>query len=101
MNSYEKDLEKLKDKLKNAQDETTRGIYSARIRAIEPFCERTPGEILSMFDVGAFNDVLKAYCKVALKDSEVSRVDYECVMGQLEWLLDSVSAQSILKFAED
>ena len=101
MKSYEKEVELLKEKLKNTQDELMQDVLKTRIRALEPFCERTPEEILSMFNTGIFNDVLKAYCKVALKDSEVSRMDYECVMGQLEWLLDSVSAQSILKFAED
>lgn len=67
------------------------------IKALEPFAERTREEILYMFDSGAYNDVLKAYCKVAMEDCGVEPEKIMEVLDQIRWLLDTVRANEILK----
>lgn len=57
----------------------------------------TEEEICTLFDSGAFNDIVKAYCKKAL---EISGVDVErklMVMGNLKSLIDLVPAKEIYK----
>ena len=46
---------------------------------------------------GAFNDVLKAYCRKAMQNCNVDSETISNVMNEVKWLLDTVSANEIIK----
>ena len=72
-------------------------IIKAEIKALEPFADRTQSEIYKMFDTGAFNDILKAYCKVALVESGINTSDIDTVLQILNYLLETITSGEIVK----
>ena len=50
-----------------------------------------------MFDSGAFNDVLTAYCKKAMLNCKIDDEIIDKVMGEIKWLLDTEKASPIIK----
>ena len=69
----------------------------AEIRALEPFAEQTDEKIIKMFDSGAFNEVMTAYCKKAMLNCKVDDETIDKVMSEIKWLLDTEKASQIIK----
>lgn len=93
IDAYRSLLEKDREDMCDADKEYIR----AQIKALEPFAERTEEERRMMFDTGAFNDVLKSYCKVAMQNCDIDDKVISQVLEEVAWLLDTVCADKILK----
>lgn len=98
MKSYKILLDSYKQVLEscNESEKLDKAVIKAKIRSLEPFADRTEEEVVEMFDSGAFNDVLRAYCRVAMKNCNLSRKKTNEVLEELRWLLDTVGANEIL-----
>lgn len=66
------------------------------INAMKTLNNKTEDEICAIFSTGAFNDILKGYCKKALENCEVGKKQIDAVMDELKWLLDTRSVKDIL-----
>lgn len=97
MNEYNMQIEMYKQVLASDKTNIDRDCIEAEIRALKPFAERTEQEIIKMFDTGAFNKVLKAYCRKAMKNCNVDSETISNVMNEIKWLLDTVSANEIIE----
>lgn len=97
MNGYKILLESYKEMLNNPNIANKDSIH-AEIKALEPFVDRTEEEINRMFDSGAFNQILKAYCKEAMMNCGLNRDIISKVISDIEYLLDTKRANEILKF---
>ena len=50
-----------------------------------------------LFDSSAFNDIVKAYVKLALKNTEIDEEKTEEIMQELRWLFDTKSSKEVLE----
>lgn len=50
-----------------------------------------------MVDTAAFNDIIKAYCRKALRSAEVDKDTEDRVMDELRWLFDTMQANVVCK----
>jgi len=87
--SYENVLEKKSD---NGDVEAIK----LSINAMKTLNDKTDDEIYALFSTGAFNDILKGYCKKALENCKLEKKQIDAVMDELKWLLDTRSAKEIL-----
>ena len=97
MNEYKMQIEMYRQVLASDRTNIDRDCIEAEIRALEPFAERTEQEIAKMFNCGAFNDILKAYCRKAMQNCNVNSETVSNVMNEVKWLLDTVSANEIIE----
>lgn len=66
-----------------------RATIEAHIEALEVVADKSEQQLCDIFSTGAFNEILKAYCRRALSDCEVGEDTTKEVMEQIKWLLDS------------
>lgn len=65
------------------------------IEACETLNGKTLEEILCLVDTGAFNAVISAFCKRAMKEADISEAEMEKALTSLEELYE-VAAESIV-----
>lgn len=97
MNNFQSDIEAYRQILDSNRKDIDREYIKAEIKALEPFAERTEEEIIKMFDSGAFNEVMTAYCKKAMQNCKIDDETIDKVMGEIKWLLDTEKASQIIK----
>ena len=97
MNGYQITIDAYKQVLESGRTDVNREFIESKIKALEPFAERNEEERIMLFDSGAFNDVMNSYCRVAMQNCNVGADVISGVMGELNWLLDTVGANEILK----
>lgn len=97
MNGYQMHIDAYKQVLESDRTDIDREYIEAQIKSLQPFAERTEEERIAMFNSGAFNDVLKSYCRVALQNCDIDSETVGRVMEEIRWLLDTVSANEILQ----
>ena len=97
MNNFKSDIEAYRQILDSKREDIDREYIKAEIKALEPFAERTEAEIIKMFDSGAFNEVMTAYCKKAMLNCKVDDDTIDRVMSEIKWLLDTEKASQIIK----
>lgn len=56
---------------------------------IDDFCR--------MVDSSAFNDIIRAFLKMAVDDADIDEKSKEKVIGQLRWIFDEKSAKEVLR----
>lgn len=49
-----------------------------------------------MIDSGEFNDIIRAFLRMACDNAEIEEKSKEKVIGQLRWIFDEKSAQEVL-----
>lgn len=49
-----------------------------------------------MVDSSAFNDIIRAYVKMAVDNAEIGDKEKEKVLGQLRWIFDEKQASEVL-----
>lgn len=50
-----------------------------------------------MADSSAFNDIIRAYLKMAVQSADIDEDAREKVVGQLRWLFDEKTAKQVLE----
>lgn len=54
-------------------------------------------KICRMVDSSAFNDIIRAYLKMAVQSADIDEDAREKVVGQLRWLFDEKTAKQVLE----
>ena len=54
-------------------------------------------DICALADTGAFNDIIRAYCRKSMTNLDLDEKTVTAVMSELNWLFDMVNAKNILK----
>lgn len=93
---YKSEIEVYQQVLESGRSKIDQEYLAAKIKSLEPFAERTDEEILMMFNSGAFNEVLKAYCRVAMTNCHIDDDTISRVLGEINMLLDTVGASEII-----
>lgn len=93
---YKSEIEVYQQVLESGRSKIDQDYLAAKIKSLEPFAERTEEEILMMFNCGAFNDVLRAYCRVAMVNCHIDDDTISRVLGEINVLLDTVGASEII-----
>ena len=69
-----------------------------RKRAVYAFLETIEeSQRYDLFDSSAFNDIVKAYVKLALKNTEIDEEKTEEIMQELRWLFDTKGSKEVLE----
>lgn len=97
MNGYQLQIDAFKQILQTDRKDIDRNYIKAEIKALEPFAKRTEEERIQMFNSGAFNDVLKSYCRVAMNNCNVDEKLIHNVLREINCLLDEVRVSEIIK----
>lgn len=50
-----------------------------------------------MVDSSAFNDIIRAFLKLAMKNAELDELAEDKVLNQLRWIFDEKSAKEVLE----
>lgn len=61
--------------------------------------ELTEDEFYKLFDSGAFNDILKAYCEIAAKKIGLTETQIDDLTNELNNAMDIMTAKAALKAA--
>lgn len=54
-------------------------------------------DLCRMVDSSAFNDVIRAYLKMAVQSADIDEDSRNKVVGQLRWLFDEKTAKQVLE----
>lgn len=54
-------------------------------------------DLCRMVDSSAFNDIIRAYVEMAVKNADIDEDSRSKVVGQLRWLFDEKTAKQVLE----
>lgn len=54
-------------------------------------------DLCRMVDSSAFNDIIRAYVEMAVKNADIDEDSRDKVVGQLRWLFDEKTAKQVLE----
>lgn len=54
-------------------------------------------DICRMVDSSAFNDIIRAFLKMAVKNADIDEEAQDKVLAQLRWIFDEKQAKEVLK----
>ena len=54
-------------------------------------------DLCRMVDSSAFNDIIRAYLKIAVQSADIDEDSRNKVVGQLRWLFDEKTAKQVLE----
>jgi hypothetical protein len=79
------------------QGKISKEIAEKEIRIYEflATCDETDKCI--MVDSSAFNDIIKAYLRMAVMNAEISEKSQDKVLSQLRWIFDEKQAKEVLR----
>lgn len=97
MNGYKLLADSYKQILDKTDDEQKKANIEKSIKALETMADKTDDEIMEIFNTGAFNDILRAYCKKALINCNINRETTTAVMSELDWLLDTANCKDLMR----
>lgn len=72
-------------------------IAEKEIRVYEFLATCDVDDFCRMVDSSAFNDIIRAFLKMAVENAGIDEKSKEKVIGQLRWIFDEKSAKEILQ----
>lgn len=69
---------------------------SIRIYEFLATCDKD--DLCKMVDSSAFNDIIRAFLKMAVVNAELEEEQQDKVLNQLRWIFDEKSAKEVLKY---
>lgn len=69
---------------------------SIRIYEFLATCDKD--DLCKMVDSSAFNDIIRAFLKMAVVNAELEEEQQGKVLNQLRWIFDEKSAKEVLKY---
>ncbi len=72
-------------------------IAEKTIRIYEFLATCDDDDKCKMIDSSAFNDIIRAFMKMAVKDADIDAEAQEKVINQLQWIFDEKSAKEVLQ----
>ena len=94
MNGYEMMADSYRQLMKQGRIEKETADKEIRIYDFLATCDSD--DLCRMVDSSAFNDIIRAYLKMAVQSADIDEDAKEKVVGQLRWLFDEKTAKQIL-----
>ncbi|MBS6679624.1 MAG: hypothetical protein KH330_18155 [Clostridiales bacterium] len=94
MNGYTMMADSYKMLMKQGKIDKETAEKSIRIYEFLATCDKD--DLCQMVDSSAFNDIIRAFLKMAVDHAEIDEKSKEKVIGQLRWIFDEKSAKEVL-----
>ena len=95
MNGYEMMADSYRQLMKQGRIEKETADKEIRIYDFLATCDSD--DLCRMVDSSAFNDIIRAYLKMAVQSADIDEDAKEKVVGQLRWLFDEKTAKQVLE----
>lgn len=74
-----------------------KNVAEKEIRIYEFLATCSQDDFCRMVDSSAFNDIIRAFLKMAVDHADIDEKSKEKVISQLRWIFDEKSAKEVLK----
>ena len=95
MNGYEMMADSYRQLMKQGRIEKETADKEIRIYDFLATCDSD--DLCRMVDSSAFNDIIRAYLKMAVQSADIDEDSRNKVVGQLRWLFDEKTAKQVLE----
>lgn len=95
MNGYEMMADSYRQLVK--QEKIDKETADREIRVYDFLATCDSDDLCRMVDSSAFNDIIRAYLKMAVQSADIDEDAREKVVGQLRWLFDEKTAKEVLE----
>ena len=79
------------------QGKIDKEVAEKEIRIYEFLATCSQDDFCRMVDSSAFNDIIRAFLKMAVDHADIDEKSKEKVVGQLRWIFDEKSAKEVLQ----
>ena len=94
MNGYEMMADSYRRLVKQGKIDKETADKEIRVYDFLATCDSD--DLCRMVDSSAFNDIIRAYLKMAVQSADIDEDAREKVVGQLRWLFDEKTAKQVL-----
>ncbi|PBF57201.1 hypothetical protein BGT96_19675 [Clostridioides difficile] len=94
MNGYEMMADSYRKLVEDG--ELDKEVADKEIRIYDFLATCDSDDLCRMVDSSAFNDIIRAYLKMAVQSADIDEDAREKVVGQLRWLFDEKTAKEVL-----
>ena len=95
MNGYEMMADSYRQLVK--QGKFDKETADREIRVYDFLATCNSDDLCRMVDSSAFNDIIRAYLKMAVQSADIDEESRNKVVGQLRWLFDEKTAKQVLE----
>ena len=95
MNGYEMMADSYRQLVKQGKIDKETADREIRVYDFLSTCDSD--DLCRMVDSSAFNDIIRAYLKMAVQRADIDEDAREKVVGQLRWLFDEKMAKEVLE----
>jgi hypothetical protein len=95
MNGYEMMADSYRQLVKQGKIDKETADKEIRVYDFLATCDSD--DLCRMVDSSAFNDIIRAYLKMAVQSADIDEDSRNKVVGQLRWLFDEKMAKEVLE----